>query len=313
MSKDRTYLRLGTRGSLLARAQSQQIANALMQMHAGLHVELIVVQTSGDRISDRPLNQFGGKGLFTKELELALLDGSIDFAVHSLKDLPVTMPLVERSAEELVIAAIPLREDPRDVVVLRDPTSPPFAAGKRIGTSSPRRRCQILQREPGALIEPLRGNIDTRISKVRGEKSGSAIDVVVLALAGLLRTNLFDDQIMRILSIEDMLPAAGQAALALQCRTGDSSTRALLAELNDDQTAMCTTAERNLVSELEGDCFSPIAALATIENDVLTLRGALGARGGEPPVRFAESAIAVSHIAASVVATIVAKRLNDAS
>src|SRR5687768_14549647 len=158
-------LRLGTRGSLLARTQSQLVADDLMLRHPGLRVELVIVRTSGDRITDRPLHEFGGKGLFTKELEQALLAGEVDFAVHSFKDVPVTMPLVDTSG--LTIAAVPAREDPRDVLVSRKAKRladlPP---GARVGTGSLRRACQIVHARPDVVIEPVRGNIDTRLRKL---------------------------------------------------------------------------------------------------------------------------------------------------
>src|SRR6476659_2091225 len=158
-------LRLGTRGSLLAKAQSGLIARELERAHAGLRVELVEIKTSGDRIQDRPLTDIGGKGLFTKEIELALLDRQIDFAVHSFKDVPVTMPLVDQS--DLVIAAVPEREDPRDVIAMRDPARGTWPQQARVATSSLRRRCQVLAMGTAVTIVPVRGNIDTRLRKLR--------------------------------------------------------------------------------------------------------------------------------------------------
>ena len=273
----RNVLRLGTRGSLLAKAQSRMIADALEAAHDRLRVELTIVKTTGDRITDRPLHEFGGKGLFTKELEQALLAGEIDFAVHSYKDVPVTMPLVEQS--DLIIAAVPQREDPRDVAVMRDPARGALPPGAVVGTSSLRRRCQILAAAPETKIEPLRGNIDTRIRKLRE----GAYDVIVLAMAGLRRAGLFDQSFM---APADLLPAPGQGALALQCRRSDAATRGLLGALHDPTTAACVEAERELVRLLRGDCHSPIAALATKEltDGTVTLKAAVGARDGVPPV-----------------------------
>src|SRR5207247_5684999 len=165
MSASPPVLRLGTRGSLLARTQSRIVADDLERLHSGLRVELITVRTTGDRITDRPLYDFGGKGLFTKELEQALLAGEIDFAVHSFKDVPVTMPLVDPSA--LTVAAVPKREDPRDVSVMRDPSKGALPHRAKVGTSSLRRRCQLLEVGNDIEILPLRGNIDTRLLKVR--------------------------------------------------------------------------------------------------------------------------------------------------
>lgn len=272
-------LRLGTRGSLLARTQSLLVADALERAHPGLKVELRIVKTSGDRITDRPLHEVGGKGLFTKELELALLAGEIDFAVHSLKDMPVTMPLVD--ATELVTAAVPVREDPRDVLASRKGRRLlDLPAGARVGTGSLRRRCQILAVRPGLQVEPIRGNIDTRLKRLHEGQ----YDAVVLALAGLKRTTLFEDSFMAVLDCEELLPAPGQGALALQCRRDAAVTRSLLEALDDATTAACVSAEREVVRALQGDCRSPIAALATIKAGQITLRSVVGGRGGELPV-----------------------------
>jgi hydroxymethylbilane synthase len=274
-----TVLRLGTRGSLLARTQSQLVANALEKAHAGLHVELIVLRTSGDQITDRPLHAFGGKGLFTKELEQALLAGDIDFAVHSFKDVPVTMPLVDQSG--LVIAAVPEREDSRDVLASSAPRRvEELPQGAKVGTGSLRRRCQLLALRPDLKVESIRGNIDTRLRKLREGQ----FDAVVLAAAGLKRAGLFEDSSMAMVGWETLLPAPGQGALALQCRKEDARTRELLAALNDPDAADCVSVEREVVAALEGDCHSPIAALATVAAGFIQLRAAVGARDGEPPI-----------------------------
>jgi hydroxymethylbilane synthase len=283
-----TTLRLGTRGSVLAKTQSQLIADELEKRHSGLVVELIVVKTSGDTIADRPLHEYGGKGLFTKEIELALLDGRVDFAVHSYKDVPVTMPLVDQSGLSLV--ATPQREDPWDVIVFpeaRDdddetpvPALSRLPQGARIGTGSLRRRCQLIARRPDLRIELIRGNIDTRLKKLANDE----YDAIVLAFAGLHRAGLYDAGRMFTLSSDEMLPAPGQGALALQCRKDDARTTQLLMDLNDSETAACVSAERALVKELGGDCHSPIAALARVEDAKLTLTAAVGARDGNPPV-----------------------------
>ena len=271
-------LRLGTRGSLLARTQSQLVAARLEQLHPGLRVELITVKTTGDLITDRPLHDAGGKGLFVKELELALLAGEVDFAVHSYKDVPVTMPLVDQS--DLIIAATPPREDPRDVAIFRDEAMTDLAPNGKVGTTSLRRRCQILAIAPQVTILPLRGNIDTRLRKLRDGE----YDVIILAMAGLNRTGLLDASYMRPIDPDRMLPAPGQGALALQCRREDARTRALLAALRDPDTAQCVNAERALVARLGGDCHSPIAALAALGNGRIHLRAAVGARDGGTPV-----------------------------
>jgi hydroxymethylbilane synthase len=278
-------LRLGTRGSLLARSQSQIVANAVEKAHPGVHVELVTVKTSGDRIADRPLHDLGGKGLFTKEIEQALLSGEVDFAVHSFKDVPVTMPLVDQA--DLVIAAVPAREDPRDVLVSQAAHSvvqlPPEA---KVGTGSLRRRCQLLALRPDLRVEMIRGNIDTRLRKLREGQ----FNAIVVAAAGLNRAGLFDHASMEVIGSDVILPAPGQGALALQCRRDDASTRALLAALNDSDAAECVEPERAVVGALQGDCHSPIAALATVSGDQMTLEAAVGARDGAPPVVRARAA-----------------------
>src|SRR5258706_2636650 len=287
MSSKSNTIRVGTRGSLLARMQSQLVAGELEKRHPGLQVELVIVTTSGDVIVDKPLNDVGGKGLFTKELELALLAREVDMAVHSYKDVPVTMPLVEQSG--LVIAATPQREDPRDVLALRSGETPmalkDLRAGARVGTGSLRRRCQIAARRPDLAVQPIRGNIDTRLRKLEEGQH----DAVVLAMAGLRRAGLFDGAHMQILEVDEMLPAPGQGALALQCRREDARTVKLLSALHDEETEVCVDAERALVAKLGGDCHSPIAALGTIIKEVLRLRARVGARDGGVPVIEAEA------------------------
>jgi hydroxymethylbilane synthase len=279
-----TTLRLGTRGSLLARMQSQAIANALESQHPSLSVQLVICKTTGDRVQDRPLHDIGGKGLFTKELENALLSNEIDFAVHSFKDVPVTMPLVDQS--DLVIAAVPRRADPRDVLVSRVARSiQRLPVGSTVGTGSLRRRCQILAARPDLRVEMLRGNIDTRTRRARDRD----YDAVCLALAGLKRSGLFDESDMTPLSIAEMLPAAAQGALAIQCRRGDEETQAVLSVLDDPTTRRCVNLERALVQALNGDCHSPIAAYATVDAGQIRLRVAIGARGGELPLIRADA------------------------
>jgi hydroxymethylbilane synthase len=279
------HLRLGTRGSMLARTQSGWVARELEARNPGLRVELVIVQTSGDRITDRPLHAFGGKGLFTKELEQALLAGSVDFAVHSYKDVPVTMPLVETA--ELIIAAVPAREDARDAwVSTRFRSLADLPPGAKVGTGSLRRRCQLLARRPDLLIEPIRGNIDTRLRKLRDGE----YEAIILAMAGLKRASLFDPQIMSALEPEVMLPAAGQGALALECQRDNMDVRRVLESMHDAFTASCVNAERAIVQGLNGDCHSPIAAFAALRGKEMHLSVAVGARDGHPPLLRAISA-----------------------
>lgn len=290
-------LRLGARGSLLSRLQSQSIARALEAAHPGLTVETVIISTSGDRIQNQPLHAFGGKGLFTKELEQALLNNEVDFAVHSFKDVPVTMPLVDVST--LTIVAVPVREDPREVLIsphaktLRE--LPPNA---KVGTGSLRRQAQILALRPDLKMVPIRGNIDTRIRKLRegsvggmgrGEGAAGGYDAVILALAGLKRADLFDPLLMTPIPLEEILPSAGQAALALQCRSGDTKTLDLLRVLDHSDTHLAVGLERQMVQALNGDCHSPIGALAQVEPDQIYLRANLAAREGQPPVYRAET------------------------
>ena len=283
-------LKLATRASLLAKTQSRLVADALERLHPGMRVELVLLQTTGDQIADRPLHEAGGKGLFTRELELALLNGTVDFAVHSFKDVPVTMPLVETS--DLTFAAVPQREDPRDVLILPRPFPPsplhPFdllPKGARIGTGSLRRQAQLLSARPDLRIWLIRGNIDTRIKKL----DEGQFDAILLALAGLKRAGLFDSSRMIPLDPDLLLPAAGQGALAVQCRRSDERTVSLLSPLDHPPTRSTIDLERALVHALQGDCSSPIAALATHDGDRIRLRAAIGKKGGHPPLLRAEA------------------------
>jgi hydroxymethylbilane synthase len=276
---DPSLLRLGTRGSLLARTQSQLIADELEKRHPGLRVELCIFKTSGDQIADRPLHEMGGKGLFVRELELALLNREVDFAVHSFKDVPVTMPLVEQ--DNLTIAAIPPREDPRDVLVCATAKSVrELPQGAVVGTGSLRRRSQLLDLGPGLRMEAIRGNVDTRLRKLQGGE----FDALVLALAGIRRAALFDSEIMTPIPMQEMLPCAGQGSLAVQCRRDDARTTQLLSVLHHEPTALLARLERELVRLLEGDCHSPIGVIAQHHDGRVSLRAAVGRRGGQTPV-----------------------------
>ncbi len=272
-------LRMGTRGSMLAKIQSGMVAAEMEKRHPGLEVQTVIYKTSGDQIADRPLHDAGGKGLFVKELERALLNGDIDFAVHSFKDVPVTMPLVDQ--DELLVAAVPPREDPRDVIVsdkcqhIND-----LSQGATVGTGSLRRRCQLLSLRPDLNVLGIRGNIDTRL---RRQREG-VVEAVVLAMAGLRRAGLFDSAVMTALPTDQLLPAAGQGALSIQCRRRDEKTIGLLKLLHDERTALMVSLEREVVRRLEGDCSSPIAALATLMHNRVRLEVAVGRKGGELPV-----------------------------
>jgi hydroxymethylbilane synthase len=255
------------------------MADELEKRHPGLRVELSIFKTSGDQIADRPLHELGGKGLFVRELELALLNGEVDFAVHSFKDVPVTMPLVEQ--DNLVIAAVPPREDSRDVLVSSKAKSiqelPPGAV---VGTGSLRRRSQLLAVRPDLKIEMIRGNIDTRLRK----QQNGEFDAIVLALAGIKRAALFDSEIMTAIGTEELVPCAGQGILAVQCRRDDERTVKLLSVLHNETAALCARLEREVVRLLEGDCHSPIGVAAAVQDGKVTLRTAIGRRGGELPI-----------------------------
>lgn len=271
-------LRLGTRGSALALAQSGGIA-ATVIAELGRHVEMLTVATAGD-LSSAAISQIGGTGVFVTALREALLAGEVDFAVHSYKDLP-TAP-----APGLVIAAVPQRQDPRDVLVARDGlTLAELPAGARIGTGSPRRTAQVLGLGLGHVLVPIRGNVDTRIGKVR---SGE-VDAVILARAGLARLDRLGDA-TEILDPLTILPAPAQGALAIECRSDDDEVVALLAALEDPDSRTAVDAERALLAHLEGGCTAPIGALALVsEGDdglELYLRGLVAALDGTDAVRL---------------------------
>ena len=255
---------IGTRGSQLAQRQSGLVADALRAQ--GHEVGLAVIRTRGDLEQQRPIAQLGGKGLFSAELEAALLDGSIHLAVHSLKDLP-TEPV-----DGLVVAAVPAREDPRDALVSAGPALMELPAGARVGTASLRRRALLQHRRPDLEGVDLRGNVDTRIGKVQAGE----IDAVILAAAGIRRLGRADV----ITELLDFCPAPAQGALAVQARTDRDDVRALVRALHDEETARCTRAEREVLRVLEGGCSVPLGAFATCAGARLTLRGVVAAVDG---------------------------------
>ena len=258
---DRT-LRVGTRASALARAQSGQVVHALERLHPALAVELVLIRTSGDRLSQGSLAPAGGKGLFVKELEEALADGRIDCAVHSLKDVPAAL------APGLAIGAVPPRADARDVLVGGHGGGlAGLAQGARVGTASVRRRAQLLARRRDLVVVFLRGNVDTRLAKWRAGE----VDALVLAAAGLERLGV-EEPAATPLDPHELLPAVGQGALALECREADQATRALLAAVNDADSAVAVAAERAFLIAIGGDCNTPLAAHARLEDGHVTLR-----------------------------------------
>lgn len=253
-------LRLGTRGSQLALAQTELVAAALRQAHTGLSVEIVIVHTTGDRRGES-LREIGGQGAFTRELEFALLDGRVDVAVHSLKDLPSSL------APGLVLAATPAREDVRDVLVSRDGRGlAALPSRSRVGTGSLRRAAQLLRARPDLEIADIRGNVDTRLRKLDERQ----YDAIVLAAAGLRRLGR-TDRVSEFLPTELLLPAPGQAALGLECRSEDRTVRELLAPLNDPATFAAVTAERAVLQAFGAGCRLPIAALGRVEGDSLML------------------------------------------
>ncbi|MEQ1564417.1 MAG: hydroxymethylbilane synthase [Myxococcota bacterium] len=241
-------LRLGTRGSVLATTQSGQVARAITAA-TGEPVELVIIKTRGDQVADRPLQAVGGKGLFTKEIEDALLAGEVDFAVHSLKDMPTEMP------EGLELGAVPQRVDPRDVLIgakLAD-----LAPGAVVGTGSVRRSLQLRALRPDLEIRGIRGNVDTRIEKQRrGEYAA-----ILLALAGLTRLDRAGD-VTEALEVDQMVPAVGQGALAVQCRSADVRVKQLLGSIHHPETGVCVAAERAFLVEVSGGCSAPAACHA---------------------------------------------------
>lgn len=251
-----------TRRSALALAQCRAFVARLRELHPDLEFVEQQVVTTGDKIQDRPLSEVGGKGLFVKEIEEALLDGRADFAVHSIKDVPGVLP------EGLTIACVPAREDPRDVLVApRYETLARLPRGARVGTSSLRRAVSLRSVRPDLEIVPMRGNVDTRLRKV----DAGECDAIVLARAGLVRLGL-ESRATYTLSPEESLPAVGQGALGIEIRDTDEATHALLAPLHDEVAARCVAAERGVMIALEGDCKTPIGAYATREGEVLRLR-----------------------------------------
>ncbi|GKX57280.1 porphobilinogen deaminase [Leminorella grimontii] len=268
-------IRIATRQSPLALWQAHYVRDRLLACHPGLTVELVTMVTRGDIILDTPLAKVGGKGLFVKELETALLEGRADIAVHSMKDVPVAFP------EGLGLVTICEREDPRDAFVSnRFNSLDELPAASIVGTSSLRRQCQLRARRPDLTIIDLRGNVGTRLSKL----DNGDYDAIILAAAGLKRLNL-EERIRSYMAPEESLPAVGQGAVGIECRLDDSETRALLAPLNHQETAVRVLAERAMNARLEGGCQVPIGSYAVLEGDTLWLRALVGEPDGSRIVR----------------------------
>jgi hydroxymethylbilane synthase len=259
-------IRIATRKSPLALWQAEYVAAELERIYPDIKTELVKMVTRGDKILDAPLAKVGGKGLFVKELEQGILEGTADIAVHSMKDVPVEFP------EGLHLAAILKREDPTDAFVAnRYASLDDLPANARIGTSSLRRQCQIKERFPQAEILPLRGNVNTRLAKL----DAGDYDAIILASAGLKRLGM-SDRIKQALDTAISLPAIGQGAIGIECRAGDAEINRILSALYDVETGICVTAERAMNRRLNGGCQVPIAGFAEIRDGQLFMRGLVG-------------------------------------
>ncbi|HEV8436785.1 MAG TPA: hydroxymethylbilane synthase [Methylomirabilota bacterium] len=266
-------LRLGTRGSRLALVQCGELADSLRAL--GVDVEVVPIRTTGDRLAHVALGDFGGKALFVKEIEEALLDGRVDVGVHSLKDLPGSLP------DGLALAAFPPREDPRDVLVTRSgATLRELPSGSRVGTSSLRRQVLLLAMRPDLRVEPIRGNVDTRLAKL---ESG-AYDAIVLARAGLHRLGLAPAHAV-VLPVEEFVPAVGQGTLGVEARQDDRRTLELLLPLDDTRTRTEAGAERAFLHRLGAGCHTPVAGHARLDGETLTLTGLVASPDGVHTLR----------------------------
>jgi hydroxymethylbilane synthase len=272
-------VRIGTRGSPLALRQAELVAAGLRRAWPGLAVELVVIRTSGDRLAQAHLAEIGGKGLFVKEIEEALLAGRVEVAVHSLKDLPSGTP------PGLALAVFPPREEPRDLLVTgRAAAVAALPAAARVGTSSPRRRVQLLARRPDLAVEPIRGNVETRLRKL----DEGAYDAIVLAAAGLRRLGI-ERADAALLEPDEMLPAVGQGTLAIQIRQDDAGTARLVAPLDDAPTRAATEAERTFLAAMGGTCTTPLAAHAWSEGGRLRLSAFVATPDGSRALRHGET------------------------
>jgi hydroxymethylbilane synthase len=280
-----TLLRIGTRGSPLALVQAGEVRTRLATAHgvAPERIEIVVIRTTGDAIKDRPLADAGGKGLFTKEIEEALAQGAIDVAVHSAKDMPTVLP-----AGLGIVAVLP-REDARDVFISRKAATPrELAPGAVVGTASLRRQAQLLRLRPDLKVVTFRGNVETRLRKL----DEGAADATLLALAGLKRLGLAHAA-TAVLSVDEFLPAVGQGIIALETRLDDAKTRALLASIDDTESAVALATERAFLAVLDGSCRTPIAGHATMSAGRVAFRGLIAKPDGSEAFEAArEGAVA---------------------
>jgi hydroxymethylbilane synthase len=265
----------GTRRSELALTQTHWVIERLKELEPGLDIRVEKIVTKGDRILNVTLSKVGGKGLFVKEIEQALLDGKIDFAVHSMKDMPSEMP------PGLVIGAVPVRETPTDALLSIDgKTLDELPSGAVVGTSSLRRQAQILAYRPDLKVKPVRGNLETRIRKMQEGQ----FDAIILATSGLKRMD-WENKICQELTADVMLPAVGQGALAVQCRADDEELLAVLQRLNHEETKKAVSAERSFLHAFQGGCHLPIAAHAVLNQDEIYLTGLVADPGGQAVIK----------------------------
>ncbi|MBQ4812782.1 hydroxymethylbilane synthase [Pseudoalteromonas luteoviolacea] len=275
MTDTNNIVRIATRKSALALWQAEYVKAQLEHYHSGLVVELVPMSTKGDKILDTPLAKIGGKGLFVKELEQAMLEGRADIAVHSMKDVPVDFP------EGLTLHTICEREDPRDAFVSNQYQHiDELPEGAVVGTSSLRRQCQIREMRPDLKIKDLRGNVNTRLAKL----DAGEFDAIILAAAGLIRLEMAE-RIASFVSVEQSLPANGQGAVGIECRSDDARIQSLLAPLEHAPTRARVLAERAMNRRLEGGCQVPIGAYAELQDDKIYLRGLVGAVDGTTILR----------------------------
>jgi hydroxymethylbilane synthase len=292
-------LRIATRQSRLALWQAEHVAALLRTAHPGLDVALVPMTTQGDRILDRPLANIGGKGLFIKELELAMVEQRADIAVHSMKDVPSELP------EGMILAAMLPRADPRDAFVsLRHKNFASLPQGARVGTSSLRRQCQLKYARPDLELITLRGNVDTRLRKLEEEQ----FDAIILAAAGLIRLGL-QNRITQYFDSEQSVPAVGQGIIGIECRGDDARNIAFVRALNDPQAWQCCLAERAFAQRLEGSCQSPIAGFATLTGEQLQLHGVIGSPDGREVYRGAKTGAMAD--AAAIGVALAETLLND--
>jgi hydroxymethylbilane synthase len=280
-------LRIATRKSALALWQANHVQSLLREAHEGIDIELVKIVTEGDRILDRPLAEIGGKGLFLKELERAMLDGDADLAVHSMKDVPANM------AEGLVLDAVLPRANPFDALVSRDNRLlAELPSGSRIGTSSLRRKSQLLALRPDLEVTDLRGNVDTRLRKL----DEGQYDAIILACAGLQRLGL-GERVSETLQPPDWLPASTQGIIGLQCRQDDTQTRALIKPLADHDTMVVASAERAVAQVLEATCQVPLAVHAVLKNGTVSLKSIVSTTDGKDSVQAGGEAPAADAVA----------------